>query len=195
MPHIESADMTISSLPTEAPVYAILGVCRSATTAVEKLLAVADITAYHQIIKSSLLSGVANVDINDYAPVPPRPDQPIAIKETIGAYSQATATFRPSDILLKSMEPERLQTVFTVKEPFHNFLSWMDMAAMAPPKSRLPLSAEELLTNYILSSQTVFSMFEDSRRRAGKTTVFSYDSLRGRQSPGSHTLSVGTAWY
>jgi len=177
MSELNSATLTMSGLEDAETVYGVFGVCRSGTTAIEKLLALGGVPAYHQPIKTSLLQGTASIDLAEYRGDESSPSH-IAIKETLGAYSMSTSTFNPLATLRANVPDVRLHTVFTVKHPFYNFLSWINMVEMAPPKSGRHIGTEELLDNYILASQTLFSVFEESRDADIATTVFDYESLR-----------------
>jgi hypothetical protein len=181
MNELNSSDITMSGLDTDGQLYGLFGVCRSGTTAIEKLFALAGVKTFHQPIKSSLVKGIPHIDLECGKPNKSRTtNQDLAIKETLGAYTVATCTFDPLEVMLNSTpDTQEIHTAITVKDPFHNFLSWLSMVEVAPPKT--PMSTEHLLDNFILSSQTLFGVYEKSLSLGLRTTIFDYESLKTDQ--------------
>jgi len=165
----------LSGLERDARIFGIFGVCRSGTTAMQKLLISAGVVAYHQPIKSTLSRGETVVDLSAGGRVSAEARRQIAIKEAIGSYSVLACTYDALGPIADSVPtPEQVQTIITLKDPYNNFLSWIRMTENAPP--RKPVTTEQLLENFILSYKTLHGIFEESRRRGIKTTVFDYDS-------------------
>jgi hypothetical protein len=121
--HVSQEDLVqrIALPPVVPEIFLLVGPCRSGTTAQAKVFRAAGILAHHQPLKSVLRCLLQGQEETYTLPQVPR----LLVRETLGPYTLAEATFDPLALLLQAGVPRaRLRIILMLREPLSTLTSW-----------------------------------------------------------------------
>lgn len=158
-----------------APLILIVGPCRSGSSALLQAMSCAGYLSFFQPLKLVLRRHLAA----EPAPltIPPG-EQPIILKETLGPFLMAEATFDPLQVLLRGGYPaERVSMVVMAREPTGALASWRRSFATAALYAGIDLAVFEA------AYQNAANQYRDAAAAGVSVTAYVPDALAGRTDP------------